>query len=516
VPRGKIKHQLLQYPGGIREDLNFAAIPADRWLSSNNWLIRDGEGRPRPGYTLLATTADESRIIGIGYRGRPLDGTNVVVHTTDNAYSYNGTSLTAITGTWAVSSATQPVRFASYVQSGTTYILRVNDANSLHEWDGVGTDFVQTGGTPPASARDICVAGGRVILFRPGGNDYRVQWSGFNNRASWGVNDFTELRDTPGVVTAGRPLGPNSFAVYKEDCVYVASLQAALQPFQFQFVGRTSGPASASALIEQNGIHYWLGEDGNLYQFDGNRIQPYGEPLADTLKQQFSISERRRSFAFSVSTQEPEIWFGYLKAGTSDTVRAINQNLKTGALFSHTFSDEITAASEWLTQSTSTIDALTNYSATIDGLSSVFASIDAMSGEGIGIRSVLFGDSSGNLYAFGQAQNDDGTDIAWHFEHGWQAPAQVGTRMYCDGLVSYWRKMTEALQVTVNLSVSDSLGDVETPQSKTFYLNEDSEHLLTFPNTRGQFWKVKHSGQAARSTMRHRGAALMGWPIGMV
>ena len=49
MPRGKIKHQLLQYPGGIREDLNFAAIPADRWLSSNNWLIRDGEGRPRPG-----------------------------------------------------------------------------------------------------------------------------------------------------------------------------------------------------------------------------------------------------------------------------------------------------------------------------------------------------------------------------------------------------------------------------------------------------------------------------------
>ena len=51
----------------------------------------------------------------------------------------------------------------------------------------------------------------------------------------------------------------------------------------------------------------------------------------------------------------------------------------------------------------------------------------------------MFGDSVGNLYAFGQAQNDDGTDIAWHFEHGWQAPAQVGTRMYCDGLVSYWR-----------------------------------------------------------------------------
>ena len=165
---------------------------------------------------------------------------------------------------------------------------------------------------------------------------------------------------------------------------------------------------------------------------------------------------------------------------------------------------------------TSTIDSLTNYSATIDGLTSVWASIDAMSGEGIGIRSVLFGDSRGNLYAFGQAQNDDGTDITWHFEHGWQAPAQVGTRMYCDGIVSYWRKMTEALPVTVSLSVTDSLGDTETPQTKSFTLDQNSEHLPTFPNTRGQFWKVKHSGNASRSTMRHRGAALMGWPIGMV
>jgi len=76
--------------------------------------------------------------------------------------------------------------------------------------------------------------------------------------------------------------------------------------------------------------------------------------------------------------------------------------------------------------------------------------------------------------------------------------------------------MTEALPVTVSLSVTDSLGDTETPQTKSFTLDQNSEHLLTFPNTRGQFWKVKHSGNASRSTMRHRGAALMGWPIGMV
>ena len=48
--------------------------------------------------------------------------------------------------------------------------------------------------------------------------------------------------------------------------------------------------------------------------------------------------------------------------------------------------------------------------------------------------------------------------------------------MYCDGLVSYWRKMTEA-PVTVSLSVTDSLGDTEAPQTKSFTLDQNSEHL---------------------------------------
>ena len=89
--------------------------------------------------------------------------------------------------------------------------------------------------------------------------------------------------------------------------------------------------------------------------------------------------------------------------------------------------------------------------------------------------------------------------------------------MYCDGIVSYWRKMTEAVPVTVSSCRSPTAwATPKHPQTKSFTLDQNSEHLLTFPNTRGQFWKVKHSGNASRSTMRHRGAALMGWPIGMV
>ena len=141
-----------------------------------NWLIRDGEGRPRPGYHALATTADEKRIIGIGYRGSPLDSTNVVVpHDRQCVLEYNGTVLTAITGTWSCQQRDPASPALPVHRNPVPPILRVNDANECHEWDGVGTNFVQTGGTT-ASARDISPAAASIFVS-PGGD--HVNGSGF-------------------------------------------------------------------------------------------------------------------------------------------------------------------------------------------------------------------------------------------------------------------------------------------------------------------------------------------------
>ena len=124
-------------------------------------------GRPRPGYTLLATTADESASSGSAIAAARLDGTNVVVHTTDNAYSYNGTVLTAITGTWATSSATQPVRFCQLCAIRYHHILPRERCEQCPRMGRCRHRLCPDRRHPPASARDICVTGGRVILFRP-------------------------------------------------------------------------------------------------------------------------------------------------------------------------------------------------------------------------------------------------------------------------------------------------------------------------------------------------------------
>ncbi len=86
MPRG-IKKELYNIsPGGVREDINPLTIPDGHLLSSLNWLTRRGVGAPRPGYATVTTLGAGDRIIGIGFRGSPLDGNNVVLHTLTTAY----------------------------------------------------------------------------------------------------------------------------------------------------------------------------------------------------------------------------------------------------------------------------------------------------------------------------------------------------------------------------------------------------------------------------------------------
>ena len=508
MARGQLKVPLTVHPGGIRQDVNPIAVPDGYILDGTNWLTRSGRGKTRPGYIKLTQTAAADRIIGIGYRGSPLAGNNVVVHSLTKAYSYDGSSLSDITGTWTASTAQQQVRFVNFVQSGTTYIVRANDVNAPDEWNGAGA-FTDVAGTPP-TFRDMMVLGGRILGVRAAANDYRVQWSGFNDRTVWSSTATAELRDTPGVIAACRPFGPNTGAIYKDDAVYLASVQAALQPFQFQLVSYTPGPVSAGALTVLNGIHYWLAEDGNIYAFDGHSIpQPVGGGLISTLHTFLSIEERKRSFAFPIHGIEPEVWFNYPRNGAVTTTDVASVHDSDKSLYKHTWTHEISAASEWNTVSDLTIDGLDSFSATIDGLDTYFATIDAMTSAGT--RVALFGDVNGNLYRFGNSYTDNGTEIVWDFTHGYKAIAGIENQFYLDGLLSYWKKTSESITITATIGTTSFADDTDTEQSGTFDTSTASNHLLTFPNTYGKWVKVKHAGSKSRSDLEHRASAIMGW-----
>src|SRR3990167_3673778 len=511
--RGRVKFPLTIKPGGVREDLGPSETPEGTLLSSSNWLTRTGVGRPRPGYAIVASQlAAANRVTGIGFRGSPDTATRLVVHTLTKAYTYDGSAFNDKTGTWTTSTAVQPVRFTAFPKSGTTYILRVNAANAVDVYDGGAGNFADASGSPPR-ALDIATVGSRVVLFNitDGSGNYpsRVQWCGFNDFDTWTATDIVELGDTPGDITAGRAFGPLSMGIYKEDSVWLGIAQVAKAPFQFQMIQQTPGPMSPASLVSHRGSHYWMAKDGIIYKFDGARVQEVGIGLASTALTTLNYDRRLETHGCILNQPQPELWFFYPVAGSTAINRAISMNLVTGAVNPHTFADNISASATWISQGELTWNTLTGTWNTL-----IYPSWDAM---GTSAQpTAILGDSVGKLHQFGITATDNGTAIAWNFEHGWKAPAGLGKRLYLDGIASYWKKATQALTVTVTVTVTDTLGDADTTQTDTFELSTDSNHLKTFPNTVGQWVKVKHSATSQVGGMEHRGAAILGWERAMV
>lgn len=510
MPRGREKLPLLIVPGGVREDLNPAAIPDGSLLASQNWLTRRGVGGPRPGYVQLGSTlAAADRIMGFGTRGSPSNTTNFVVHTLTAAYSWNGTSFTAITGTWTATVAADHIRMISYVSGGTNWLLRTTQSNAIDKWDGVAAAFVDAGGTPP-NFRDMCAVGGRVLGVYPLGLEHRVRWNDIDDVDVWTSTNFDDLDATPDFLVGCKPFGPLAAGIYKEDSVWSAVSQVARQPFQFQLIAQVPGPLSPAAIIGYRGSHFWLAEDSVIYRSDGSSVEPFATGLPVTFRANLDWTNRIQTHAFVLAEEEPIVMFVYpVIGGTMD--RGISVNLVTGAVNAHQFAHSITASAQYTRTATVTWNDLTG---TWDGLSATYASWDSM-GSSMPSSNVL-GASDGKVHQFGNRANDDGTAIAWSFTHGWRALAGLGFRFFLDGIVSYWVKLSSTFTVTVGVTVSDSLGDAETESTDTFDLLTDSEHLETFSNLRGGWIKVRFAGSSAVAGIVHRGAAILGWRRGLL
>lgn len=515
MPRGTIQTVYKPEPGGVREDVSPVLIPDGSLVSSNNVLTRRGIRRPRPGYDLSDTTADGKRITHIGFRGSRHQSTNIVLFTTDNQYSWNGNSLTSVTRSgWTASGPDQLSRSCTFSQGGTDYLMAVNPENTVQEWTGSGNFTATTGGAP--NGKDILVLGNRLLVIAPSDMNFTVEWSGFKDRTSWSSSvNRTLLQDTQGSLVGGLPFSPNTAAIYKDDSVYLATVQAAVEPFQFQFSGLVPGPLSPAIIVNALGVHYWMGEDFSIYKFDGAEPKLVSSGLVRTIARNINYSDKGAAFGFSSITQDyREVWLFY--PNRTGRFNAISCNIVTGAVNHHEFGHTITAAADWR-MGGATIDGLDTFSSTIDALDTYASSVDGLDGA-IGVESIaLFGDSSGRLYTMGAAfVEDNGTAIPWTWEEAWVAPGQNQTRVQLDAVQTYWKDLDNALTITVTATTTDKLNDLETGTAVTFNAGTDEQHLLTFPNKRGKLVKLRYEGAVATQNLEYRGALMTSWPRGRV
>lgn len=489
MPRGRTKLIYNSGPGGIRSDLNPATIPDGQWLSSSNWLVRNGVGVPRPGYSQLGSTlAAADEVTGIfvpGTRAFYDNESPMIVHTKTKAYRYVSGTYTDITGSWT--SSPYPARMIYYMSGGAPYILRANSSNAIDSNDWTASAFANIAAAPACA--DLCAVGPYVLAT----DNYGVKWNAANDMTTWPSSNVIKFQETGGglgSVVAVRSLNAQTAVAMSSCGLWLCTLQAAKTAFRSVYYGEIAGPSHAGHVCQFNGKLYWIGPDFALWEFDGSSVRQLISGNAETFRVlqsgTYAMQPNSRGSSVVVPLPEPEAWFFF--SGAVSSKFCVSYNLKTLAATHHTLQHEICSAA--------------------------VGSLGTNEDE----RRVILGDSAGKVFVMAPSTlTDDGTDIPWSFEYGYRPLADIDDRGRLDGVASYFKKTSSSCTVTVGVALSDGIDGSESYTTDTFDTNTAGNHLKTFRSLAPKKWlKLKYSGTKAVDDLEHRGSIVTCWERSMV
>lgn len=151
-----------------------------------------------------------------------------------------------------------------------------------------GTAVDAEGGAPFSTARDVTVLANRVVVVNTveSGTRFfsRVRWSAVNDGFTWpalAVNDMLDANDQiVGIVRTSRV----SAIIYRDLSAWLISAYpgndaSAFTTERISVVDNMTGPCSPAAIVVAEGYHFYLGQDGRVYKYDGNTIAPISDAI---------------------------------------------------------------------------------------------------------------------------------------------------------------------------------------------------------------------------------------------
>jgi hypothetical protein len=141
---------------------------------------------------------------------------------------------------------------------------------------------VTTSGTDGPKAAVLCTSLGFLIAANyDDGTAYQdgVFWSALNAPDDWRPDvatqcGYTQLRDTPGPITAMRTLN-EQIVIYKARSMFVGTYQGPPVLWGFRLVSPDIGAVSQEAVVDVAYAHFWIGYN-DIWQFDSTVPTPIG------------------------------------------------------------------------------------------------------------------------------------------------------------------------------------------------------------------------------------------------
>ena len=256
-------------------------LTPDALYNSNNVFIREGKLRERPGLSLLNNTVFTTPIIGGSMAVTPT--TKILLAITRSTLYTLSPSATS----WIIDTATSfaanddNIIDITFLETANQYVAVIaNNSTTLKRWiQGSGAaPITAVNGTVPA-AKSVCTAARRIIfLVEP----HTVGWTATLTYDNFPALAFAKIAATNDLGICVKSLSTLAFAVYKERSIYVARAQAGTDASAFGFNEPiiVEGPAGVHAVVNINGTHIYMTQNGRIAIFNGSA---YPEWIADGL-----------------------------------------------------------------------------------------------------------------------------------------------------------------------------------------------------------------------------------------
>lgn len=517
MPAGDVRLVIIPPTGGIRSDLPRHRIPDGFLSDGQNVLCRDGVILVRPGMSALTTAPSANRVMGGVYYKDHAGTDHTLIGTTAGFLSFDGTNWSSITGGALTGTADNHVRFAVFILAGSTTVIAVNDVDATQSYTGVG-NFAALAGSPPI-AKCATVAFQRVILgnVTVGGTRYGSSlWpSGFQTPTSWNSADIVNLPDTGDTIVEVKSLSDQVFVIYKDRSQWVGIGAGNLFPFIFELKDRQVGPVSPAVVVQAEDNHYYIGQDGDVYQFDGNKCKAIGGYVRRLVQSDidFVNSGRAHGFFDEINREIWWIWPSFRSVdGFGGIVYRLPYNDVPGA-FSPllVFGVIPTASFAWKDTQTFGWDDLSSY--TWDSIATTYATWDSFPNKSK--LSSLVGLSTGQVSRFGQAAGDNGTTFDAYWDIPFRPLAGDGKRVRLSAIEANFKRPPVARNADIILLTSDTLGDDGTvAQTTTIDISSSSILRATYYDQEARFVSVRHRLSSTVGLQEYRGGTIYVYPKG--
>lgn len=514
MPRGDVKLWLAPPQQGIKTDAPTHLVPDGYMTAGVNMLPRDPGLMVRSGYSRLTINNDPFTDAGIG-------GVSFIDNfLVQRIFAISKTKIAEynpVTQAWAdrsdavlAGSDDDRAQTAVFQTSTETVVIMTNNVDIPRKLVAGSTATLIAGGAP-AKAVDVTVSFQRVIFGNVEINGLRAPSSLLisdkDDPGTYAATSRVDLTDTNDTIVAVKALNNQVFAIYKDQSQWIGVGSPTVYPFTFELRSQAPGPVSPSAVVQAGDNHYYIGQDGNVYVFDGHTAKSIGDNVWLTLQSDINFSKSRRIHGYYDRTWG-EIWWFYC----SNAIEATHPDA--GIVYSLSsqtfstplrFSNQLSCSFDFKNTTQITWDDLDAY--TWDTLETVYPNWDSFT---INLKSLsIIMSSIGRPYIFGVGELDDGATFEASFTLPIRDYTGPGEMVYCDAVESFWRTTDTQRVVDLQLVTSHILGnDGDLSPKKSFNLNRGERMLSKYENTNVRFLGIKQTLPHARGNESFQGAVL--------